>query len=70
MRVAIGHVADRYFPIGARSFARLLGADDYQSAGIDFFLHQTGHRYIYVLDDGQGTGYAGAAPTTEGSQRG
>jgi branched-chain amino acid transport system substrate-binding protein len=52
---------DRYFPIGARSFARLLGADDHQGAGIDLFLHQTGHRYIYLLDDGQGTGYAGAA---------
>ena len=33
-----------------------LGADDYQSAGIDLFLHQTGHRHIYLLDDGQGTG--------------
>ena len=52
---------DRYFPTGARSFARLLGADDYQSAGIDLFLHHTGHRHIYLLDDGQGTGYAGAA---------
>jgi branched-chain amino acid transport system substrate-binding protein len=52
---------ERYFPTGARSFARLLGADDYQGAGIDLFLHQTGHRHIYLLDDGQGTGYAGAA---------
>ena len=29
---------DRYFPTGARSLVRLLGADDYQSAGIDLFL--------------------------------
>jgi branched-chain amino acid transport system substrate-binding protein len=52
---------DRYFPTGARSFARLVASDDYQSAGIDRFLADLGRTHPYVLDDGQGTGYAGAA---------
>jgi YVTN family beta-propeller protein len=51
---------DRYYPAGARNFARLVAADDYQSAGIDLFLKQLGRTRPYVLDDGAGTGYAGA----------
>jgi branched-chain amino acid transport system substrate-binding protein len=52
---------DRYYPAGARNFASLVAADDYQSAGIDLFLKELGRRRPYVLEDGAGTGYAGAA---------
>ena len=41
-------------------FARLVAADDYQSAGIDLFLKELRRTHPYVLDDGAGTGYAGA----------
>jgi len=51
---------DRYYPTGARNYVRLVAADDYQSAGIDLFLKQQGRTRLYLLDDGQGTGYAGA----------
>jgi branched-chain amino acid transport system substrate-binding protein len=51
---------DRYYPTGARNYARLVAADDYQSTGIDTFLKQRRHTRAFVLDDGGGTGYAGA----------
>jgi branched-chain amino acid transport system substrate-binding protein len=51
---------DRNYPTGARNFARLVAADDYQSAGIDLFLKELRRTHPYVLDDGAGTGYAGA----------
>jgi YVTN family beta-propeller protein len=51
---------DRYYPTGARNFVRLLASDDDQSAAIDLFLHQLGRHRLYLLDDGEGTGYAGA----------
>jgi len=51
---------DRYYPTGARNYVRLVAADDYQSAGIDLFLKQQGRKRLYLLDDGEGTGYAGA----------
>jgi YVTN family beta-propeller protein len=51
---------DRYYPTGARNFARLVAADDDQSGGIDLFLKELGRTRPYVLDDGAGTGYAGA----------
>jgi branched-chain amino acid transport system substrate-binding protein len=51
---------DRYYPTGARNFAHVTASDDFQSAGIDLFLKRIGRRRLYLLDDGQGTGYAGA----------
>jgi YVTN family beta-propeller protein len=51
---------DRYYPTGARNYVRLVAADDYQSAGIDLFLKQQRRTRLYLLNDGQGTGYAGA----------
>lgn len=51
---------DRYYPTGARNYVRLVAPDDYQSTGIDLFLKQRGRTRLFVLDDGQGTGYAGA----------
>jgi branched-chain amino acid transport system substrate-binding protein len=55
-----GDEPDRYYPTGARSYARLLASDDYQSAGIDLFLRGLGRHRLFLLDDGQATGYAGA----------
>jgi YVTN family beta-propeller protein len=51
---------DRYYPTSARNFVHLVATDDYQSAGIDLFLKRLGRTRLYVLDDGEGTGYAGA----------
>jgi YVTN family beta-propeller protein len=52
---------DRYRPTGSRNYVRLLAPDDDQSAAIVTFLKQQGRKRVYVLDDGEGTGYAGAA---------
>jgi DNA-binding SARP family transcriptional activator/DNA-binding beta-propeller fold protein YncE/ABC-type branched-subunit amino acid transport system substrate-binding protein len=60
---------DRYYPTGARSFVRLLAADDYQSAGIDLFLRRIGTTRLFLLDDGEGTGFAGAAYAREAAAR-
>lgn len=51
---------DRYYPTGARNFAHLVATADHQSTGIDLFLKRLGRKRLYVLDDGEGTGYAGA----------
>lgn len=50
----------RYYPTGARNFVRLTATDDEQSAGIVLYLKRRGHTRIYLLHDGEGTGYAGA----------
>jgi YVTN family beta-propeller protein len=60
---------DRYYPTGARNFVRLTAADDYQSAGIDLFLKQQGRTRLFLLNDGQGTGYAGAFYAQQAARR-
>jgi DNA-binding SARP family transcriptional activator/DNA-binding beta-propeller fold protein YncE/ABC-type branched-subunit amino acid transport system substrate-binding protein len=52
---------DRYRPTGSRNYVRLLGSDDYESAAIVMFLEHQGRRRVYLLDDGEGTGFAGAS---------
>jgi branched-chain amino acid transport system substrate-binding protein len=59
---------DRYYPTGARNYVRVVAADDYQSAGIDLFLKQRGRTRLYLLNDGQGTGYAGAVYARQTAQ--
>jgi branched-chain amino acid transport system substrate-binding protein len=51
---------DRYYPTGARNFVHLMASDDYQAAGIDLFLSQLHRHRLFLLDDGEATGYAGA----------
>jgi branched-chain amino acid transport system substrate-binding protein len=51
---------NRHYPTGARNYLRLVAADDYQSAGAVLFLKQLGRKRLYLLSDGEGTGYAGA----------
>ena len=60
---------DRYYPTGARNYVRLVAADDSQSAGIDLFLKQLGRTRLYLLNDGQGTGYAGAVYAQRGARK-
>jgi YVTN family beta-propeller protein len=60
---------DRYYPTAARTYVRLVGSDDYQSAGLVLFLEQLGRHRVYVLDDGQGTGYAGAVYAERAARR-
>lgn len=60
---------DQYYPTGARTFAHLTASDDYQSAAIDLFLKDIGRRRLYVLDDGQGTGNAGAVYARQAAAR-
>jgi DNA-binding SARP family transcriptional activator/DNA-binding beta-propeller fold protein YncE/ABC-type branched-subunit amino acid transport system substrate-binding protein len=52
---------DRYRPTGARNYVRLLGSDDYESTAIAMFLEHQGRHRVYLLDDGEGTGFAGAS---------
>ncbi|MFZ1878606.1 MAG: BTAD domain-containing putative transcriptional regulator, partial [Gaiellaceae bacterium] len=52
---------DRYRPTGARNYVRLLGSDDYESTAIAMFLEHQHRRRVYLLDDGEGTGFAGAS---------
>jgi DNA-binding SARP family transcriptional activator/ABC-type branched-subunit amino acid transport system substrate-binding protein/streptogramin lyase len=52
---------DRYRPTGSRNYVRLLGPDDYESAAITMFLEHQDRRRVYLLDDGEGTGFAGAS---------
>jgi branched-chain amino acid transport system substrate-binding protein len=59
---------DRHYPTGARNYLRLPGADDYQSAAVVMFLKQLGRKRVYLLNDGEGTGYA-AAVYAAGSAR-
>ena len=51
---------DRHYPTGTRNYVRLVVADDYQSAAVALFLKQLGRKRLYLLNDGEGTGYAGA----------
>jgi len=52
---------DRYHPIGSRNYVRLVAPDDEQGAAIALFLEQQGRRRVFLLDDGEGTGFAGAS---------
>jgi YVTN family beta-propeller protein len=52
---------DRYYPTGSRNYVRLRAPDDDQSAAIALFLRRVGRTRVYLLDDGQGTGFAGAS---------
>ncbi|MDQ3742017.1 MAG: ABC transporter substrate-binding protein, partial [Actinomycetota bacterium] len=49
---------DRYYPTGVRNYARLVGADHVQGAALALLARELGLRRIYLLDDGEGTGYA------------
>ncbi len=60
---------ERYYPTGIRNYLRLLGADDAQGAGIALFLRNRHRTRVFVLDDGQGTGYAGAAYVAQAARR-
>lgn len=60
---------ERYYPTSARSYVRLVAADDYQSAAIILFLKQLGRRRLYLLDDGEGTGYAAAVYAEQAARK-
>jgi YVTN family beta-propeller protein len=51
---------ERYYPAGVRNYARLTAPDDEQSAAVATFLHELGRRRLYLLDDDEPTGFAGA----------
>ncbi|HVP01639.1 MAG TPA: BTAD domain-containing putative transcriptional regulator [Solirubrobacteraceae bacterium] len=49
---------ERYSPTGTRGYARVVGDDLEQGAALAIFARQSGARRLFVLDDGNGTGYA------------
>ena len=60
---------ERYYPTGIRNYLRLLGADDAQGAGLALFLRDRNRRRVFMLDDGQGTGYAGSVYVARAARR-
>ena len=48
---------DRFYPTRFRNYARTVRSDDGQAAALVTFARERGVRRLYVLDDGQATGY-------------
>jgi YVTN family beta-propeller protein len=51
---------DRYYPSGVRNYVRITAPDDEQSAALALFVRDLGRRRLFVLDDDEPTGFAGA----------
>jgi DNA-binding SARP family transcriptional activator/DNA-binding beta-propeller fold protein YncE/ABC-type branched-subunit amino acid transport system substrate-binding protein len=49
---------ERYYPTGARNYARVIPPDDAQGAALGVLASQLGAKRLYLLHDGQGYGYA------------
>jgi hypothetical protein len=51
---------DRFYPTRVRNFARTVRGDDGQGLALGTLARDRGVRRLYLLDDGDGTGYANA----------
>ncbi len=60
---------DRFYPTGVRHYGRLVGADHVQGAALALLARELGLRRIYLLDDGEGTGYAMRKYVTDAAAR-
>jgi branched-chain amino acid transport system substrate-binding protein len=54
---------DKYYPTGARNYARVAPADDYQGAFVAEFMQKQGIKSVYILNDKEAYGL-GVATTT------
>jgi YVTN family beta-propeller protein len=60
-QAGLGTTADepeRYYPTGIRNYVRLIASDDVQGAALALLARELGIRRLFLLESGQGYGYA------------
>ena len=60
---------ERYYPVPVRNFARITAPDSAQGAALSLLARRLGARRLFLLDDGQGTGYAMTRYVTDAARR-
>jgi branched-chain amino acid transport system substrate-binding protein len=59
---------DKYYPTGARNYARVAPADDYQGAFIAEFMQKKGIESVYILNDKEAYGLGVATTVRKASE--